>query len=151
MPNALPSEGSLYRAIYPDQYDSHGPKPAAFQDTGGRQGQRADDLSFTIESPRAALSAIANRRAVKDLCATGNRPPTPEEMWSAGFRVSSTPIEYVRAMVASEKNTARLKLTDSGDEVGNRGHVGIVDGDRFAAQLASKSTVLLDRGTVDAD
>jgi hypothetical protein len=66
MPNVLPLQGSLYhRAVFPEHHDSQGAMPAAFQHTGGRQGQRSDDLSFTIESPRAALSAIANRRAVK--------------------------------------------------------------------------------------
>jgi hypothetical protein len=85
----LRADDVLYRKVNSGEYDGETIDPTAFIDKHLRQ-------SFylaRVVGPRETLASFARFRGVRRQCGTGDRDPTPEEMYAAGYRIVELPYQ----------------------------------------------------------
>jgi hypothetical protein len=124
----------LHRKVQPGQWDADGPHPAAFQD-------KHQDLSLflaRVRSPAQVLSLFARYPAVKRTCGTGNREPTPAEMYDAGYRIAVIPYSVIAA------HGFQVETDHEGHQYRTDGHVNVIAGKSLAITW-TQSAMLLDR------
>jgi hypothetical protein len=123
---------TLYRKVNAGQYDGQTIDPAAFFDKYPRQ-------SFYLAravSPAQALASFARFSGVKRQCGTGDREPTPSEMYAAGYRIAEVPYQAFIDL------KCRVDVDDAGNEFAPNGHVNIVDAKSYATPLSRCARLL---------
>ena len=145
MPRILYANDMLLRLLEPDQWDETGPLAVGFED----RAKPYESLSFYVETmttPAQVMRSIAQYGRAKALCKTGKRPPTPEAMYSHGYRLSRTPAGLVLAMVketASIKLDKQISIKKEGDgDIRNDGHLNLRNGKAYSQTLAANSSLL---------
>jgi hypothetical protein len=122
----------LYRKVQPGQWDEEGVLPAAFED-------RHEDLSLfvaRVKSPADVLRHFARFPAVRRECRTGRHPPTPAQMYEAGYRIASIRLSVFLA------DQFQVRLREDGSHFDAEGHLEIIQGQRRAATWASRAHLL---------
>ncbi len=97
----LHADDMLYRKVNNGEYEGETIDPTAFIDKYPRQ-------SFYLArraSPAAALASFARYPGVKRQCGTGDRAPTPDEMYAAGYRVAEVPYQAFIGLVLSQRRS----------------------------------------------
>ena len=128
----LQADDILYRKVNPGEYEGEAIDPTAFIDKYARQ-------SFYLAraaSPAEALASFARYAGVKRQCGTGDRAPTVDEMYAAGYRVAE--VRY-RAFIDLD---CRVDPDEDGNEFAPNGHVNIIDAKSRATPLSRIARLL---------
>jgi hypothetical protein len=131
----------------PGEYDAEGPLPYAFEYTGidRTTGLRSATLSFSVKgeaTPRDALAATSRQSAVRRVCGTGKRAPSPEVMYDAGFRVAALPARDVLDACRAPGAGIHIAADGVGNEVEPNGHLQLYGGAGVAEIWARLSRTL---------
>ena len=146
-PRRLRPDDVLYPAMRPGEYDAQGPLPHAFEYTGidRTTGLPSGTLSFSVKgeaTPRDALAAISRQSAVRRLCGTGKRAPSPGVMYQAGFRVAALPARDVLEACRAPGAGIHIVADGAGNEVEPNGHLQLHGGAGVAEIWARLSRTL---------
>lgn len=128
----LQADDVLYRVVFDGQYEGEVIDPAAFDD-------KYDKQSFYLQRiarPSQVLAGLARLPRVKRHCGTGEREPTSEEMYMAGYRVAE-----IRYQVFIDLNIPVHPHTD-GNDFRPDGHVNLVNAKRQATLLSRNARLL---------
>jgi hypothetical protein len=122
----------LYRKVQPGQWDGEELHPTAFQD-------KHQDLSLFVarlESPAEVLSLFASYPAVMRACGTRSRPPTPAEMYEAGYRIAAISFGTITGC------GFRVEEDSEGHQYRADGHVNVLGGKNLAITWARQARLL---------
>jgi hypothetical protein len=141
----LSPDDVLLRVLEPEWWDESGPLAVGFEDLG----KPYESLSFFVArmaTPMEGMAQLAIWGRAKKLCGSGRRPPTPEEMYQRGYRVSRTPARFVLEMIeatACEDPGKRVRIKPEADgEIRTDGHINLHNGKHYCQLLAAQSHLL---------
>jgi hypothetical protein len=128
----LRADDKLYRKINPGQYDGDETDPTAFVDKYENQSFFVDRLAI----PGEILARFSRIRGVKRQCGTGDREPSLDEMFTAGYRIAEVAYQVFLNL------GCRVVADEAGNEVTPDGHVNIADAKSRAPQLSRHARML---------
>ena len=122
----------LYRKVNPGEYEGEVIDPTAFI---GKYPRQSFYLA-RVASPAAALASFARFAGVRQQCGTGDRAPTVDEMYAAGYRVATV------AYQAFIDLGYQADPDEGGNEFAPNGHVNIIDAKSRATPLSRIARLL---------
>ena len=149
MPRKLLPSDVLYRVIDPEHRDERGPLAIAFEDPGKPYEGQSSFVACEA-CPLDALNALAKYSRAKKICGVIDRPATPREMYSKGYRVAAIRAELILEAIEKTQGSPHPMaiIPATGEDYAIGGHIDLRNAKHYGASLARGSTILTEDETL---